>query len=242
MNRILASLAGLWLAALLIPSSPAQTKLDRRTTIDVTAAAPRDVYGSLARTLGCELILTPEIRQNVTLHLENVTIRTALTALSESVGGQWSMEGNTLRVVPAGSARPGGITGGVPGGVKGGVTGGVPGGVSGGVVGGVPGGGSGNVDFKQRLERKTPDNFHFEDRPLRSVMEALGKVADLEVQIEEPAATQRVTLDLSNRTIMAALKTIREQTGMEKAIVLVATIPGSEQRMHLKMGSPKKNE
>ncbi len=245
MKRNLVTLPSLALALLFVPCLMAQAKLDRKTTIDVTAAAPEDVYGSLARTIGYDLVLAPEIRQPVTLHLENVTIRTALTALSESLGCRWSLDGNILRVSPTVKVMPGGPSVGVVGGVSGGVTGGVPGGVSGGVpggvVGGVPGGVSGD-EFRQRLERKTPADFHFENTPLRSVMKAIGKVAGLEVEVDEPAASQQVTLDLGNRTILAAFKTIRERVGLQKPIVLVATLPGSDQKMHLKMGPPKKNE
>ena len=246
MKRIAITLAALWIALLLIPSLPAQSKLDRRTTVDVTAAAPRDVYGSLARALGCTLVIAPEIAQPVTMRFENVTIGTALTALSESLGCRWALDGNTLHIEPAGSGEPGpaGVTGGVPGGVKGGVSGGVrggvAGGVSGGIVGGVPGGGVAGVDFKQRLERKTPANFRFVDVPLRTIMEALGKIADLEIRVDGPSP-EHVTLDLGGRTILSAFKAIQEETGLRTGAVFVASLPGSDKKMQLKVGPGKED-
>lgn len=246
MRRIVATLAVLWAAVVFVPCSPSQEKLDRRTTIDVTAALPRDVYGSLARTLGCDLVIAPEVKQPVTMRLENVTIRTALTALSESLGCRWSMGANTLNIAPAAPGKPGpaGIVGGVPGGVKGGVVGGVPGGVSGGVpggiVGGVPGGGVGGIDFKQRLERKTPANFHFVDVPLGTITDALGKIADLEIRVEEPSP-QHVTIDLGDRTILSAFKAIQQETGLKTGAVFVATLPGSDHTMRLKVGPRRKD-
>ncbi len=138
---------------------------------------------------------------------------------------------------------PGGVVGGVPGGVvggvPGGVVGGVPGGVSGGVVGGVPGGvkgGVGGVDFKQRLERKTPAGFRFNDVPLRTVMDALGRVADLEVRLDEPDASQVVSIDLGDRTVLSALTAIGQQVGLKKGVVFAATVPGSDRKMLLKVG------
>ncbi len=234
-----------WGASLMVPPLPAQAKLDRRTTVDVTAAAPRDVYGSLARALGCELVISPEITRPVTMRLENVTIGTALTALSENLDCRWTLDGNTLHIEPAGSEKPGpaGIVGGVPGGVKGGVTGGVRGGVAGGVpggiVGGVPARGVAEADFKQRLERRTPADFRFADVPLRTVMEALGEVAGLEIRVEDPSP-EHVTVDLSDRTILSAFKTIQQETGLRTGAVFIASLPGSDKKVQLKVG-PRKN-
>jgi type II secretory pathway component GspD/PulD (secretin) len=225
MTRMMAGLAGLWAAAVLAPCTPAQPKLDRRTTIEVTAVMPRDVYGALSRVLGYELAIAPEIQQPVTMHLENVTVRTALTALSENLGCRWRIDGNTLRVESAGSRNPG----------SGAVVGGVPGGVIGGVPGGVPGGVIGGVGFKQRMERKTPVDFKFLDTPLPAIIEALGNIAGLEIQVDDPFEIRHVTVDLSNRTVLSALKSIQSETGM----VFVVTFPRLDKKMHLKVGLPK---
>jgi len=219
MKQIITGLAILWAVTAPASSAPGQRGLDRRTTIDVTAAAPRDVYASLSRVLGYELAITPEVRQPVTMHLENVTIRTALTALSENLDCEWSIVGHKLHVEPT---KPGAIVSGASGGAVGRVT------------GGAVGGGRG-IDVKQRLERKTPANFSFLDVPLRSVIEALGMIAGLEIELDDPFAVQHVTVDLSNRTILSALKAIQGETGM----VFVATFSGSDKKLHLKAGLPK---
>ncbi len=243
MKRTTARLVAFWVASLLIPCLAAQAKLDRRTTVDVTAAAPRDVYGSLARALGCELVMSPEITRPVTMRLEGVTIETALTALSESLGCRWTLDGNTLHIEPAGSQKPGpgGIVGGVPGGVKGGVTGGVRGGAVGGVPGGIVGGvpSADEVDFKQRLERKTPANFRFVDVPLRTIMKALGEVAGLDIRVEDPSP-DHVTIDLGDRTILSAFKAIQEETRLKTGAVFIASLPGSDKKLQLKVGPRNK--
>jgi hypothetical protein len=218
---MMAGLAGLWAAAVLVPCTPAQPKLDRRTTIEVTAAMPGDVYGALSRVLGYELAIAPEVQQPVTMHLENVTVRTALIALSENLGCRWRIDGNTLRVESAESRNPG--------------SGAVVGGVPGGVVGGVPGGVIGGVAFKQRLERKTPVDFKFLDTPLPTMIEALGNIAGLEIQVDDPFEIRHVTVDLSSRTVLSALRAIQSEVGT----VFVVTFSESDKKMHLKVSLPK---
>jgi hypothetical protein len=230
----------IWLAVMSIPPCSAeQPNLDRRTTIEVDSASPRDVFGSLARTLGCDLAMAPEIKQPVTMRLTNVTVRTALNAISESIGCHWRVQG-TLLQVDLGNAGSGGVVGGVRGGVVGGVPGGVVGGVPGGVVGGVPGGVVGGVDFKQRLERKTPPNFRFENALIGDVMIALGKIADLETRMEGSAADRRITVDLGDCTVLAAFRIIQQQVGLNQSVVFAASVPGSDQKMLFKLGPQKK--
>jgi len=245
MSRRIFGLFVVWVASALVPTATAQAKLERRTTIDVTEAAPRDVYGSLSRVLGYELAVAPDVQQPVTMHLENVTVRTALTALSENLGCRWNIDGNTLRVEPVKTEKPGpvgvagsvsgGVVGGVPGGIVGGVRGGVTGGVPGGIVGGVP---AGAADFKHRLERKTPAKFNFLDTPLRAIIEALGKVAGLGIEVEDPFEMQHVTVDLSDRTVLSALRALQSESGT----VFVVTFSGSDRKMHVKVNLPRPDD
>ncbi len=237
MIRIFAGLTAVWAVVALASPAPAQQKLDRRTTIDVIGVAPRDVYGSLSRVLGYDLAIAPGVERPVTMHLENVTVRTALNALSENLGCRWTIDGNTLHVELAGteSLEPGGVAGGVSHGVPGGVSGGVIGGVPGGIVGGVPAGGA---DLRQRLARKTPANFSFLDKPLRTILEALGKVAGLEVEVEDPFEMQHVTVDLSNRTILSALRTIQSESGT----IFLVTFSGPDNRMHVRVNLPRPDD
>jgi len=240
MKRILLCLMVLCVASVSVPCLPAQPKLDRTTTIDVSAVAPRDVFASLSRLLGCELSIAPEIQKPVTMHLENVTVRTALTALSENLGCQWSVAGNTLRVQPAGSGKPGpaGITGGfiVPGqgtGFGSGAGAGVGTGSGGGIGSGV-----GKVDFRQMLERRTPSNFRFDNASLGSVTGALGKVCNMVIRVDQSDKARMVTMDLSDRTILSALKAIIELSGLQKPISISAGGP----EMLVVLGPHKKDQ
>jgi type II secretory pathway component GspD/PulD (secretin) len=239
-KRIFLCLILLCVAAVLVPSSKAQSKLDRTTTIDVSAVAPRDVFASLSRLLGFELAIAPEIQKPVTMHLGNVTVRTALNALSENLGCQWSIAENTLRVEPAGPGKPG------PAGIMGGGVGpGQGAGVGSGKGAGAdpgrgPGSGVGKVDSMQIWERRTPSNFRFDNASLGSVTDALGKVCDMDIRVDGSDKSRRVTLDLSDRTILSALKVITEQTGLLKPIVISASVSGLDKKMILMVGHPKK--
>lgn len=239
-----------------------QANLERKTSIDVTAASPRDVYGSLAKVLGCELVLSPEIQGPLTLNIPNVTVRTALNAISESLGASWQLAGGKLHVGPASASASSGVAGRIVGGQVGGVGAGVSrgiqssvvGGVSGsgvgpgsgsglgsgtgagtkGVIGGVPGGVRGGVqrgmiggmNLKERLNRKTPADFRFDNALIEDVLSALGKILDMEVRMEGLEAGKRATLDLSNQTVFSVLKTIEEQVG-GKGLIFVFDGPGT---------------
>jgi type II secretory pathway component GspD/PulD (secretin) len=220
MKRIFLCLIVFFVAAVLIPSSPAQPKLDRTTTIDVSSVAPRDVFASMSRLLGCELDMAPEIQKPVTMHLENVTVRTALTALSENLGCQWSIAGNTLRVLPTGSGKLGQV-----------------GEMA--VMSPGRGAGVGKADFDKMLGCRTPSNFRFDNTSLGSVMDALGKVCNLDMQVEESEKARMVTMDLSNQKILSALKIIFEQTGPRKPVTITLGGPGSSKKLML-MGTPPK--
>ncbi len=63
----------------------------------------------------------------------------------------------------------------------------------------------------------------------------MGKVADLEIQVDDPLEVRHVTVDLSDRTVLSALRAIQSESGM----VLAVTIRRADKTMHLKAGLPK---
>jgi type II secretory pathway component GspD/PulD (secretin) len=248
MKRIFLCLILLCIAAVLIPSSQAQAKLERTTTIDVSAVTPHDVYGSLSKLLGLELAIAPEIQKPVTMHLENVTVHTALTALSENLGCQWSISGNTLHVQPAGTGKPGWVGIIVDGSGQGtGVGSGTGAGIGSGRGTGVGSGtgvgiGPGRVavvspgrgvagsfdyknDYKQMMACRTPSGFRFNDASLSSVTDALGKACNMNIRVNESDKASKVTIDLSDLKILSALKALSEQTRLQKPIMILMGNP-----------------
>jgi hypothetical protein len=81
-----------------LPSGPPD--LGRRVFLDVNAAAPALVFNRLARTVPCSLRLDPRVQRPVTLRVANVTARTALSAICESIGCRWELRHDTLIVDP----------------------------------------------------------------------------------------------------------------------------------------------
>lgn len=164
-----------------------QASLEKRTSLDINAVSPADVFGSLAQTLGCGLEIDPGVTTPVTMRLSNITVRTALNVLCESIGCAWRLAGNTLHVEAKPALRPAYV----------------------------------RVDPSRGIfDKQTPPDFKFKDMPLKSVLEALGKVGGIEISVEEPEASRPVTLDLSSRTILSALKEISRSAELKSGVVL----------------------
>lgn len=83
-----------------------QAALGKRTSLDLNAVAPKDAFGSLAETLGCRVDLDPSVATPVTVRLNNITVRTALNVVCESIGCSWHVEGNVLHVQGAPARKP----------------------------------------------------------------------------------------------------------------------------------------
>jgi hypothetical protein len=83
------------------PFPPGPPNLERRVFLDANASTPAQVLVMLARTIPCTLKLDPRVQRPVTLRVSNVTARTALSAICESIGCRWQLVDATLRVDPA---------------------------------------------------------------------------------------------------------------------------------------------
>jgi hypothetical protein len=244
MKLIWTLFAGFIIVAALASPAVAQLNLDLKTTIDVNAAAPRDVLTSISKRLGFKLAMAHEITQPVTMHLENVTMRTALTALSETLGCRWIVEGNVLHVETASSTQHGPSS--VPGGIGSGLGGGVGGGLGSGIGEGVAGNRNWNADIQTRYERRTPAGFRFGDVPLSTIMNELGKVAGMEISVANPDPARHMTIDLSNRSVgealrLIALKATKDQIAENKPVVFSFTFQGKRKGLVFSAGETSKS-
>jgi regulator of replication initiation timing len=98
------ALAGLLLAPAAQASPDA---LDRRVSLDLQDVTAAEAFGSLARVAGVQVDLDGLADEKVSLELENVRVKTLLTALCESLGCRWELADGKpprLRIVadPAG--------------------------------------------------------------------------------------------------------------------------------------------
>ena len=233
MKLIWTWLAGFIIVAGLASPAAAQANLDLKTTIDVTAAVPHDVFLSISIRLGSKLVIAPEITQPVTMHLENVTVRTALTALSESLECRWVVEGNVLYVETASSAQHGPSR----------VPGGIGRGLGGGVGGGVAGSSNWNAEIQKCYERRTPARFHFDNMPLSTIINELAKIADMKISVANPDPARRMTIDLSNRSVgealrLVALKATKDQIAENGPVVFSLTHQGKTKGLVFSAGRP----
>lgn len=109
------------------PGGQAWDPLSGRFGIDVRSASPADVFGSMEAVLwdtlhkrlaniersAVRIVVDPAVRAPVTIRMERVKLRTALTAVCESIDCGWRFSGRAdppsveITVYPLGGERPG---------------------------------------------------------------------------------------------------------------------------------------
>jgi TonB family protein len=72
--------------------------LERRVSVDVNKVAPRHALGMVARAMGVDLVIDPNVKEPVTMRIARIMTRTALDAICQSIGCSWRLEGRTLHV------------------------------------------------------------------------------------------------------------------------------------------------
>jgi hypothetical protein len=98
-RTILAALAAFMLAG---TAGATPDALDKRVSLDLRGATAEEAFKSLARVAGVQ-ISAEGLSGDVTLELENVRVRTILTALCDNLGCKWDLQaGNPpkLRITP----------------------------------------------------------------------------------------------------------------------------------------------
>jgi hypothetical protein len=217
MNRLLCPA----LLPLLIfsPAAPAtaQDALAKRVTLDVNAASPASVFKAVAGASGSSFTVTvdPAVTEPVDISVRNVSVKTALNAICESIGCQWTFSGNTLVVKPLTSFAVGVVQHDVR---------------------------IAAVDKDRAsaraqvvlnaLKQKLPADMRFENAPLGEVNKRLSEALKLNVQLgcKDPGV-QTLTMDFSNLTLQAALQAIGEREVRREAAwrVTIGPMPGDTQ-------------
>ncbi len=72
--------------------------LQRRVFVDANATPAGQVLAKLARAIPATLKLDPEVKRPVSVRVSNVTARTALDAICESIGCRWTVTADSLVV------------------------------------------------------------------------------------------------------------------------------------------------
>ena len=217
MNRsftatICAGIALLGVAA----SVSAQTSLNKRVTIDVTAVPPRDVVALLARAVGCAIDgvpnpappaptrpdsrqtcrfhVDPAVTQPLTIRLVDVPVDAALGMICQSIPCEYRFDGTNVWLKPLSESRKR-MT-------------------------------SAMQDYFRKLESRLPQGMRFDGATLASVLEAIGKAAGLELKPYQAEGDRRVTLEVGGKTVNEALEAVVRQINGE-GVVMIRSWQGS---------------
>jgi hypothetical protein len=82
----------------------AEDPLAKRVSLDLKAMAPADAFAALATSASLKVVVDPAVTAPVDILVRNVTARTALTTMCESIGCEWTVADGTLSIMP-GRAR-----------------------------------------------------------------------------------------------------------------------------------------
>ncbi len=74
------------------PPPPVAEALSQKISLQLKAAAAKDVFASFQVILGGELELAPEVAGEITVHLEAVPVRAALDAVCAQLGCSWGVD------------------------------------------------------------------------------------------------------------------------------------------------------
>jgi hypothetical protein len=195
MNRTLrAILISLLVLALSAPAL-AQNATAKKVTLDLNGVAPAAAFKAVADAIGVAVTVDAAVTDPVDITVRNVSAKTALNAVCESIGCQWTLTGKTLVVQPEAAVKVGVV---------------------------MRGEGGATVDktkakaraqvvlaaFKQKL----PSDMNFENAPLDVVNRRLSEALNMNVQLAcKDATVQTLTMDFSDRTLQEALKSLGEQ-------------------------------
>jgi type II secretory pathway component GspD/PulD (secretin) len=211
MNRlrfctVITALAFLFASA----SARAQTDLGKRVSIDVNTVAPQEVFDSLARSLNCEAAVDPQVQQPVTLRVVNVSARTALSAICESIGCRYRLDGKKLVIEPLLPKTKDKV-----------------------LASRIQA-----SQLLQNLKRPMPQGMRFDNAPLSSVLAAISDASGFEITVEPIEADKKVTVDLSGQTFQEALKKVIELAGTE-GVVAFGVADGSKPKIKIKVRAKK---
>jgi type II secretory pathway component GspD/PulD (secretin) len=204
MNRI----ARLLLVAVLAGAVPAaaQNWLGRRVSLDLKGMAPAEAFKVLADAVGTKVTVDPSVTATVDILVRNVSARTALTTLCESIGCRWTADAAGIAVRPVAddvrvrvSKRAGA---GDPKVVK-------------------------RVAVGERLraaiKQPLPDGFVCHNMPLAAFSEKVSEAVKMNVVIDtDDPAMQTVAGDFSRMTLQSVLKRLAEQEGDRRVTLRLA--------------------
>jgi hypothetical protein len=215
MNRPWCAVVLTLLVVALSAPALAQDATARKVTLDLNGVAPAAAFKAVADAIGVSVTVDAAVTEPVDITVRNVSAQTALNAICESLGCQWTLTGGTLVVKPLTSAKVGIVMRSERGAAvdKAKATARAQ------VVLAV---------FKQKL----PSDMKFENAPLDVVNARLSEVLKMTVALTcKDASVQTLTMDFSNRTLLEALNSLGERDVRPNAAwrMTIGPLPGDTQ-------------
>jgi hypothetical protein len=211
MNRVMQGVIVLSALLAFAMSAAAQDALDKRVSLDLKAMAPREAFNVIASAIGYTADVAPDVATPVDIVIPNVTAKTALIAICDSIGCTWEANG---KVIVVRKRAPGGLLG-----------------ESARAHGFAASGEGAKAELKRRLDTKLPADMKFDHAPVAQVAERLSKATGMGINFVSATTGQTLTADLGDRTFSSALRTLSEQ--YQGSIVI--TLPDS--RVSLQLGT-----
>jgi hypothetical protein len=189
-------------ACLALAASPAaaQDALSKRVSLDLKAMAPADAFKVLADSVGLKVTVDAAVTTPIDILVKDVSARTALTTMCESIGCRWTAASGVIAVSPAKDPAPTPSDGPAKVAVMTRQTG-------------------GTVEQKKQLldkiqaalKQPLPAGMRFENAPLGAVCARLSEALGLSITMaSEHPGLATVTADFSGQTLMTALKHLGE--------------------------------
>jgi len=198
MTRLLSTALLTLCAVVTAAPALAQDTLAKRVTIDVNAATPLSVFTAVANASGASFTVTvdPEVADPVDITIRNVTVKTALNAICESINCQWTLTGNTLVVKPGAGLMIGVVA---------------PSGSGLGAAKGKAAAARTQIVL-DALKQKLPAGLDFQNAPFDVVNARLSEVLKMKVELVcMHPSVKTITLDFGGRTLQSALQALGQQ-------------------------------
>jgi hypothetical protein len=206
-------------ACLVLAASPAtaQDALSKRVTLDLKGMAPSQAFRMIADLAGMGITISTAVTTPVDILVRDVTAKTALTVICESIGCTWRLSSGVIVVAPADGSTP---TGPID-----------PGAVSPVLLQNI-----GTVEQRKllleriqaALKQPLPAGMKFENAPLSTVSGRLSDALGLTVTLmSEDPALRTVTADFSSKTLMTALQELGSSGSNPPPLRLTVSYPST---------------
>lgn len=168
-------------------AATAQDTLGKRVSLDLKAMAPAEAFKVLAESIGMTVTVDPAVTAPVDIVVRNVSARTALNTICESIACRWTSDAAGITVRPAGA--------------------------DGGKTAGKASRPPGNADrVRGLLGLVLPAGLKFENASIPTVSARLSEATRMQIAIScDDPAVQTITADVGGMTVQKALGAIMDR-------------------------------